>query len=143
MQRFADLALRDLRRYQQLDPATIAALRATSYTEEQILSDWFPEERRTAGDPDDVIGGDISRAACLSSKWRGRQSPQSEHSMIDPFGRAITYLRVSVTDRCDFRCVYCMAENMTFSAQGRAADPRRARPACARPSSRAACASCG
>ncbi|WP_274424088.1 GTP 3',8-cyclase MoaA [Chelativorans sp. YIM 93263] len=35
-------------------------------------------------------------------------------SMIDPFGREITYLRVSVTDRCDFRCVYCMAEDMTF-----------------------------
>lgn len=34
--------------------------------------------------------------------------------MIDPFGRTITYLRVSVTDRCDFRCVYCMAEDMTF-----------------------------
>ncbi|WP_244597693.1 GTP 3',8-cyclase MoaA [Roseitalea porphyridii] len=34
--------------------------------------------------------------------------------MIDPFGRSITYLRVSVTDRCDFRCVYCMAEQMTF-----------------------------
>jgi GTP 3',8-cyclase len=34
--------------------------------------------------------------------------------MIDPFERAITYVRVSVTDRCDFRCVYCMAENMTF-----------------------------
>ncbi|MEL7205881.1 MAG: GTP 3',8-cyclase MoaA, partial [Pseudomonadota bacterium] len=34
--------------------------------------------------------------------------------LIDPFQRAITYLRVSVTDRCDFRCVYCMAENMTF-----------------------------
>jgi cyclic pyranopterin phosphate synthase len=34
--------------------------------------------------------------------------------MIDPFGRTITYLRVSVTDRCDFRCVYCMAEEMTF-----------------------------
>ena len=33
---------------------------------------------------------------------------------IDPFGRAITYLRVSVTDRCDFRCVYCMSEDMTF-----------------------------
>ncbi|HML14129.1 MAG TPA: GTP 3',8-cyclase MoaA, partial [Xanthobacteraceae bacterium] len=32
-------------------------------------------------------------------------------SLIDPFGRAISYLRVSVTDRCDFRCVYCMAEN--------------------------------
>ena len=34
--------------------------------------------------------------------------------LIDPFQRAITYLRVSVTDRCDFRCTYCMAENMTF-----------------------------
>ncbi|WP_152045864.1 GTP 3',8-cyclase MoaA [Aureimonas psammosilenae] len=34
--------------------------------------------------------------------------------MIDPFGRRITYLRISVTDRCDFRCVYCMAEDMTF-----------------------------
>ena len=34
--------------------------------------------------------------------------------MIDPFGRTITYLRVSVTDRCDFRCTYCMAEDMTF-----------------------------
>jgi GTP 3',8-cyclase len=36
------------------------------------------------------------------------------NALVDPFGRAITYLRVSVTDRCDFRCVYCMAENMTF-----------------------------
>jgi cyclic pyranopterin phosphate synthase len=34
--------------------------------------------------------------------------------MIDPFGRSITYLRVSVTDRCDLRCVYCMAEDMHF-----------------------------
>jgi cyclic pyranopterin phosphate synthase len=34
--------------------------------------------------------------------------------VIDPFGRRISYLRVSVTDRCDFRCVYCMAEEMTF-----------------------------
>ena len=34
--------------------------------------------------------------------------------MIDPFGRSVTYLRVSVTDRCDFRCVYCMPEHMTF-----------------------------
>src|ERR1700677_1216951 len=34
--------------------------------------------------------------------------------LVDPFGRAIAYLRVSVTDRCDFRCVYCMAENMSF-----------------------------
>jgi cyclic pyranopterin phosphate synthase len=35
-------------------------------------------------------------------------------ALVDPFGRAISYLRVSVTDRCDFRCVYCMSENMTF-----------------------------
>jgi cyclic pyranopterin phosphate synthase len=35
-------------------------------------------------------------------------------TLIDPFARAITYLRVSVTDRCDLRCVYCMAEDMTF-----------------------------
>jgi cyclic pyranopterin phosphate synthase len=34
--------------------------------------------------------------------------------LIDPFARAITYLRVSVTDRCDFRCVYCMVEDMKF-----------------------------
>ena len=34
--------------------------------------------------------------------------------MIDPFGREVNYLRVSVTDRCDFRCQYCMSENMTF-----------------------------
>ncbi len=35
-------------------------------------------------------------------------------NLVDPFERAITYLRVSVTDRCDFRCIYCMSENMTF-----------------------------
>ena len=34
--------------------------------------------------------------------------------LVDPFQRAISYLRVSVTDRCDFRCVYCMSEQMTF-----------------------------
>jgi len=35
-------------------------------------------------------------------------------ALVDPFGRHISYLRVSVTDRCDFRCVYCMAEDRTF-----------------------------
>lgn len=35
-------------------------------------------------------------------------------ALVDPFGRRISYLRVSVTDRCDFRCLYCMAEDMTF-----------------------------
>ncbi|MDQ0999454.1 cyclic pyranopterin phosphate synthase [Phyllobacterium ifriqiyense] len=41
------------------------------------------------------------------------QTP-TQTSMIDPFGRTINYLRVSVTDRCDFRCTYCMSEHMTF-----------------------------
>ena len=40
--------------------------------------------------------------------------PVAPAPLIDPFARAITYLRVSVTDRCDFRCVYCMSENMSF-----------------------------
>ena len=34
--------------------------------------------------------------------------------LIDRYGRQITYLRISVTDRCDFRCTYCMSEHMTF-----------------------------
>jgi cyclic pyranopterin phosphate synthase len=38
--------------------------------------------------------------------------------MIDPFGREVSYLRVSVTDRCDFRCVYCMSEDMKFLPKG-------------------------
>lgn len=42
------------------------------------------------------------------------QSVATGAQMIDPFGRTVSYLRVSVTDRCDFRCVYCMAEDMTF-----------------------------
>ena len=40
--------------------------------------------------------------------------PAARPEMIDPFGRHVSYLRVSVTDRCDFRCVYCMSEHMTF-----------------------------
>jgi cyclic pyranopterin phosphate synthase len=42
------------------------------------------------------------------------QPAQDQKNLIDPFGREIEYLRVSVTDRCDFRCVYCMSEHMTF-----------------------------
>lgn len=38
--------------------------------------------------------------------------------LIDPFGRRVDYLRVSVTDRCDFRCVYCMSSDMTFLPHG-------------------------
>jgi GTP 3',8-cyclase len=49
------------------------------------------------------LAGDISGAYHITMQ-----------ALIDPFARAISYLRVSVTDRCDFRCVYCMSENMTF-----------------------------
>src|ERR1051325_1930251 len=41
-------------------------------------------------------------------------SPQGSRGLIDGFGRRVTYLRLSVTDRCDLRCVYCMAEHMVF-----------------------------
>ncbi len=44
----------------------------------------------------------------------GLNVDRANPALVDPFGRAISYLRVSVTDRCDFRCVYCMSENMTF-----------------------------
>jgi GTP 3',8-cyclase len=44
----------------------------------------------------------------------GAEPLKATTALTDPFGRAITYLRVSVTDRCDFRCVYCMAEDMHF-----------------------------
>lgn len=37
------------------------------------------------------------------------------NQLVDPFGRRITYLRLSVTDRCDFRCTYCMSEDMVFA----------------------------
>src|SRR5713226_3002277 len=43
-----------------------------------------------------------------------RAATVAPQPLIDPFGRAITYLRVSVTDRCDLRCFYCMSEDMTF-----------------------------
>src|ERR1700749_2530637 len=43
-----------------------------------------------------------------------RPSASLSRPMTDPFGRSISYLRVSVTDRCDLRCFYCMSEDMTF-----------------------------
>ena len=48
------------------------------------------------------------------SKNAKPQLASTEPELIDPFARPIDYLRVSVTDRCDLRCVYCMAEDMTF-----------------------------
>jgi len=52
-----------------------------------------------------------STGTSIRNPDRVRTQPRA---LIDPYQRAITYLRVSVTDRCDFRCVYCMSEHMTF-----------------------------
>jgi len=41
-------------------------------------------------------------------------APASERPLVDRYGRRISYLRISVTDRCDFRCIYCMSEHMEF-----------------------------
>jgi len=45
---------------------------------------------------------------------RDEANAETLPALVDRYGRAVTYLRVSVTDRCDFRCVYCMSEHMTF-----------------------------
>jgi cyclic pyranopterin phosphate synthase len=55
-----------------------------------------------------------TNGASASGNLRGPDGARSRPPLVDRFGRAITYLRVSVTDRCDFRCVYCMSEHMTF-----------------------------
>src|ERR671922_423756 len=52
-------------------------------------------------------------ACCMNGPVSKNALPLSQ-PMIDPFGRTISYLRVSVTDRCDLRCFYCMSEDMTF-----------------------------
>src|SRR5499425_3648814 len=49
-----------------------------------------------------------------AKKDKYQEAGTATGTLVDPFGRDISYLRVSVTDRCDFRCVYCMSENMTF-----------------------------
>ena len=68
----------------------------------------------TLFDPDIESAGrkDLNTAAIDQTDARPLDTTTAP--MVDPFGRAVTYLRVSVTDRCDFRCTYCMAEHMTF-----------------------------
>src|ERR687884_594540 len=57
----------------------------------------------------DAAATSVAGTAATTVAAAARRPP-----LVDPFRRAITYLRVSVTDRCDFRCFYCMAEDMTF-----------------------------
>ncbi|MFG1420462.1 GTP 3',8-cyclase MoaA [Roseixanthobacter liquoris] len=52
--------------------------------------------------------------ASIHTTFDAAQFGSTHLPLVDTFGRPVTYLRVSVTDRCDFRCVYCMAEHMTF-----------------------------
>src|SRR5687768_7963986 len=73
-----------------------------------ILKDTPPGRRAAAG------GGHRSQDAYMRLSSGHRRDGRGLSMVIDPFGRAISYVRVSVTDRCDFRCVYCMAEDMTF-----------------------------
>ena len=56
----------------------------------------------------------VTSAGISNPRRQVHRSESIGSPMIDPFARKITYLRLSVTDRCDFRCVYCMAEDMTF-----------------------------
>jgi cyclic pyranopterin phosphate synthase len=60
------------------------------------------------------MGGFEARALVDDAAGLSPVGYASPSAVVDPFGRPITYLRVSVTDRCDLRCVYCMAEDMTF-----------------------------
>jgi cyclic pyranopterin phosphate synthase len=68
-------------------------------------------DRRIREAPGRITENMASNGISLAERDRAGHRPPP---MVDPFQRAITYLRVSVTDRCDFRCVYCMSENMTF-----------------------------
>jgi cyclic pyranopterin phosphate synthase len=54
--------------------------------------------------------GDVPASGAERPSGSGVATP----ALVDPFGRQVTYLRVSVTDRCDFRCTYCMPESMSF-----------------------------
>jgi len=58
----------------------------------------------------------LARAALalVTSMFQPHIGHDMTHQLTDSFGREIIYLRLSVTDRCDLRCTYCMAENMTF-----------------------------
>src|SRR6202451_1795829 len=58
--------------------------------------------------------GRVEANSMMINEARKFDGAAGRPSLVDPFGRDISYLRVSVTDRCDFRCVYCMSENMAF-----------------------------
>jgi cyclic pyranopterin phosphate synthase len=84
----------------------VAVIRQTSYLLGPIQVDW---ERALA-----LASKAVGMTEGLHPPDLDDRGNRAERTLIDPFDRAISYLRVSVTDRCDFRCVYCMSENMAF-----------------------------
>ena len=74
----------------------------------------MPGARRRAHLTQAANAAEIHRMNTVMTQQVSFSRPLRHPELIDPFGRHVTYLRISVTDRCDFRCVYCMAENMTF-----------------------------
>jgi cyclic pyranopterin phosphate synthase len=72
------------------------------------------ERRRAKGRDKDAEAGGRNERETRAPRPGGGGRPAETAAVIDPFGRRISYLRVSVTDRCDFRCIYCMAEQTTF-----------------------------
>src|SRR6185312_8231182 len=65
-------------------------------------------------DPDPILWAPAGHKSAAPPMTAMPQTIAKAPDLVDPFGRGITYLRVSVTDRCDLRCLYCMSENMTF-----------------------------
>jgi GTP 3',8-cyclase len=97
-----------------VDRASEAAPRSLILHDRRLLWPLAPEFLYEAGARSATRatqGWTMALAAGTSAFELDRAKPGA---LIDPFNRAITYLRVSVTDRCDFRCVYCMSEHMTF-----------------------------
>src|SRR5882757_5744641 len=70
----------------------------------------LPEHHRSKGAPVAVS----DKASRMNGSTTASPLVALSSAMTDPFGRTISYLRVSVTDRCDLRCFYCMSEDMTF-----------------------------
>lgn len=62
----------------------------------------------------DLSADNAAPSASEPRLWDARDAAARSQPLVDPFRRAITYLRLSVTDRCDFRCAYCMSEDMQF-----------------------------
>ena len=95
-----------------VDPSWAQAETREDHSEGQPEHIAWPEPRRLRARPINRFATRTARATAARDAYlRHMHMPAP---LVDPFQRAIRYLRVSVTDRCDFRCTYCMSEHMTF-----------------------------